>query len=262
MNGFDEFDFFFRNTGSALEIIGSLSSSYFHRFPELESFVMATGVRCADENWAWINSKNYSRELLIEVIKFFEDRSLQFIWPVFPGSGVQMGLDMDELGLLTRENFSAMTFDAVADSYVIELADIELDVKSVLTSEDAMLWADTNWKGFTERGETPPEFVRFARYAALNNKLRLFFGYVENEPAGTCMLCKCEGIVISHFSVLPKWRNMGVGSALMNEIMAYNNSVKNRFLVLIATKQGKKLYKKYGFRNIADISIRSFSDSV
>jgi|GEM_PF-2058151 len=273
MNGLDEFDIFFRNTSSALEVVGSLPSSYFHRFNNLEAFIVSTGVRYADENWAWIKSDKYSRELLIEVIEKFEEKSLQFIWPVFPDSDVQMWLDMDEVGLFTRKIYSAMTFDSDVDlyenTYVLDSnwspVDLELYARRALTPEDALLWADTCWRGFTEaeaEKDVPPEFIEFARNAVLNDKLRLILGYIENKPVGTFMLSKCDGILISHFSVLSEWRSLGVGSALMKELMSYNNLIKNRYLVLIATIAGEKLYKKFGFRNIADIHIRSFSENI
>jgi GNAT superfamily N-acetyltransferase len=67
---------------------------------------------------------------------------------------------------------------------------------------------------------------------------------------------------ISHFCVLPEWRNFGAGSYLMNELMGYNVRVKNRYLVLIATSAGEKLYTKFGFRKVTDVVIRSFSEDI
>jgi len=257
----DEFDIFFENTSNALEVIGSLPSSYFHRFSP-DAFIMATGAPSADENWAWVKS-GYSRELLIEVIEKFEERSLQFIWPVFPNPDVQMELDMDELGLLARGTLTPMIFDSSLDSYANKPAGLKLSARRVSAPEDILVWADTCWGGFTENEEAPPpEFVRFARNAALNDKLGLILGYIGGKPAGTYMLCKCGGIYISHFTVLRKWRNLGAGSFLMNDLMSYNDSVKNRYLALIATKQGERLYKRFGFRKIAGIPVRSFSDEI
>ena len=284
-----DFDIFFENAGSSLEVMGSLPSSYFHRFPGVESFIIATGIRYADENWAWIKSGSYSRELLIEVIEKFKKKSLQFIWPVFPDSDIQMWLDMDELGLLTRKIFGAMIFDFAVDLQQFDKtlagnvavrdapqgvplgecehvsADLKLSAKRAFTPEDALLWAVTCWKGFTESEtgkDVPPEFVSFAQNAVLNDKLRLVLGYIEKKPIGTFMLCKCDGIFISHFTVLTEWRNLGAGSFLMNELMNYSSSIKNRYLVLIATAAGERLYKKFGFRRVADIPIRSFSEDV
>jgi len=261
MADLNEFDVFYRNAGSALEVIGSFPSSYFHRFPGLEAFIMATGIRSADENWAWIKSNSYSRELLIEVISKFEERQLQFIWPVFPDSSVQMGLDMDELGLVVREVLNAMIFDSAFVHVNDKSGDLKLKTTKALTSKDATLWADTCWRGFAKEKETlQPEFVRFAQSAVLNDKLSLVLGYVENEPVGTFMLCENEGFFISHFSVLPEWRNLGIGSLLMNELMNYTYFIKKRYLVLIATKQGERLYKKFGFKNVGSISIRSLNE--
>jgi len=258
----NEFDIFFENTGNALEIIGGLPSSYFYRFLGFESsFIMATGVRSADENYAWIKSNSYSRQLLIDVIERFNSKSLQFIWPVFPDSGVQMGLDLDEAGLLTRDTFSAMIFDSDVDSVCrISKSDLKLRTTRALTLSDATLWANACWSGFSEGSAAEPEFIRFAQNAILSDKLRLVLGYVNNEPVGSYMLCEAKGIYISHFNVLSKWRNFGIGSFLMDEIMNYSNSISNRFLVLLATRPGKKLYEKFGFRNIAEIPIRSFYD--
>ena len=265
MNNIDEFDIFFRGIGSALEVIGSLRSSYFHRFAGLEAFIIATGVRYADENWAWVKSDNYSRELLIEVIEIFKEKSLQFIWPVFPDSDVQMWLEMDDYGLFTRKIFRAMIFDTSIDVYENSHIDLKFSVKRATTREDALLWAGTCWKGFSEADteeNVPQEFVELACNAVLDDRISLVLGYIEEEPVGTFMLCKCEGIMISHFCVLPEWRSLGAGSALMNELMCYNTILNNRYIVLIATTAGERLYKRFGFRSVGDIDIRSFSENI
>jgi ribosomal protein S18 acetylase RimI-like enzyme len=254
-----EFDIFFRSIGNALEIIGGLPSSYIYHFTD-DSFIMATGVRFADENWAWITSENYSRELLVEVVKKFESISLQFIWPIFPNSDAQMEIDMDEFGLLKRAAMSAMIFDSNLD--FVCSSDSRFKTTKASTSEEALLWADVCWRGFSEGEGAQPEFVEFARSAVFNDNLKLILGYIESEPVGSYMLCENRGIYISHFCVLPKWRNLGVGSLLMSEIMEYNNMAQNSTIVLLATSSGERLYKRFGFRNIANIPIRSFSDEI
>ena len=265
MDDLSELDVFYRDTGNALEIIGGLPSSCFYRFPGLlNSFIMATGINSADENWVWIKNEDYSRELLIEVIKMYEKKSLQFMWPVFPDSNIQMESDMDEFGLFARATFNAMIFDSKTDSsHKIHSSELKLLTKMAITSEDASLWADTCWKGFSSEEETPPpEFVRFAQNAVLNDKLILKLGFIENKPVGTYLLCAGSGVYISHFTILSKLRNIGIGSLFMNEIMNYNSSVNNRFLVLLSTQSGRGLYSKFGFRNIADVTIRSFSEDI
>jgi GNAT superfamily N-acetyltransferase len=254
-----EFDIFFRNTGNAFEILGELPSSYFCRFSD-DSFIMSTGVRCADENLAWIKSEDYSRELLIEVIKNFESKSLQFIWPIFPDSDSQMEFDMDELGLLKKKTMSAMIYDSNSD--FVCASNSKFRTTRAFTPEEALIWADVCWRGFSEEEEQQPEFIEFAQNAVLNDKLKLVIGYIENEPVGSYMLCGSQGTYLSHFSVLPKWRNLGVGSLLMNEIVDYDDLMQNRFRVLLATSSGERLYKRFGFRNIANIPIRSFSDEI
>jgi ribosomal protein S18 acetylase RimI-like enzyme len=104
-----------------------------------------------------------------------------------------------------------------------------------------------------------PEFIRFAQNAVSNDKLSLFTGFNEDKPVGAYMLSVSPALYISHFSVLPKFRGIGIGSLFMNEIMNYNNSIRNRYIVLLATKSGRGLYRKFGFRSIADIHIRAFS---
>jgi GNAT superfamily N-acetyltransferase len=259
----NEYEIFLEITGGALEIIGGLPSSCLHRFFE-GSFILATGVRSADENWAWIKSNDYSRALLIEIISIFKSKSLQFIWPVFPNTNNQMRFDMDELGLLERETMSAMVFDSNLDkAHKINEIKPKFTSTRVLAAEDALLWADVCWKAFSEsEEELQLEFVSFAQNAVSNDKLKLVLGYFENEPAGCYMLTRSRGIYISHFTVLPKWRRLGLGSFLMNEIIDYNYMAQNRYLTLLATSSGEKLYNKYGFRNLASITIRSLCERI
>ena len=265
MADYNDYEVFFKNAGNALKTIGALPSSYIYRFPEYEdSFIMSTGIHSTDENWAWIKSSSYSKELLTEVIKIFESKSLKFMWPIFPEPNIQMESDMDELGLLARTTFSAMIFDSNTDfARRPDVQGIDFRIIRVINPKDALLWADTCWKGFTEERESPqPEIFKFAENAVLCDKLYLSLGYIENKPVGAFMLCRSQGLYISHFSILPKLRSLGIGSLFMNEIMNYNNSIENRFIVLLATKTGKGFYEKFGFRSIAEISIRSFSEKI
>ena len=263
MASLSKYEIFFKITGCSLEIIGGLPSSCINRF-FADSFLIDTGVRSADENWAWIKSNDYSSELLNKVISEFKSKSLQFMWPVFPDATSQMKIDMDELGLLERTTMSAMVFDSNLDhAHKIKDINPKLKTTKALTAEDALLWADVCWRAFSEgEEELQPEFASFAQNAVLNDKLKLTIGYFENEPAGCYMLTLSRGIYISHFAVLPKWRNLGLGSLLMNDIMDYNNKSQNRYIALLATNSGEKLYNKYSFRSIAIIPIRSFCERI
>lgn len=75
-----------------------------------------------------------------------------------------------------------------------------------------------------------------------------FIAMIDNEYAGTARWRKTEnGVKLERFAVLDKFRSSGVGSALLQAVVA-DIPLEHTYLYLHAQLTAMGLYAKYGFK--------------
>lgn len=56
--------------------------------------------------------------------------------------------------------------------------------------------------------------------------------------------------LLSDMYTTPEYRSKGLGTSLLNSIMEHTRKLGYKKIILNATESGRKLYEKYGFRDI------------
>jgi GNAT superfamily N-acetyltransferase len=56
--------------------------------------------------------------------------------------------------------------------------------------------------------------------------------------------------LITDMYTIPEYRNKGLGNKLLNDIMEYSKNLGYTKVTLNATDSGRKLYEKYGFKDV------------
>ena len=74
--------------------------------------------------------------------------------------------------------------------------------------------------------------------------------FFEQAPT-TINLTGIEGYILNIYT-LPQWRGRGIARSLMQEIIAYAQSLNVQYFWLHATRQGRPLYEKMGFAALSD----------
>jgi GNAT superfamily N-acetyltransferase len=112
-----------------------------------------------------------------------------------------------------------------------------------------------NWDKYSE-------VLRTFYYESLSNGKVIAFLGVENERiVATSMICfynitpllhNLEGkmALLTDMYTIPEYRNKGFGMALLNNIMEYAKKSGYLKVILNATDSGRKLYAKYGFKDV------------
>lgn len=106
------------------------------------------------------------------------------------------------------------------------------------------------------------QVLRFFYYDGLSNGKVIAYIAEENKKiVATSIMCfynitpllyNLDGkmALLTDMYTIPECRNKGLGTSLLNSIMEQAKKLGYKKIVLNATDSGRKLYKKYGFKDI------------
>lgn len=107
--------------------------------------------------------------------------------------------------------------------------------------------------------EDAEKWKRIARAEALFPATRLYMGFLEGMPVGTCSLISGHGMGrIESVATLPQFRRMGVGTSLVCKAIADSMMAGDAMTYLFteAGGMGEALYREMGFETIAKNAFR------
>ena len=211
-------------------------------------FCVSTG--CSFESWVYYPARVTDPEMVKNVMKFFDDEKISFMWPVYNG-GERI---LEECGLVFAGNLTAMSYTPPQN----------LNPESNLRvyETDSVAWAQTAWHGFGgEAFGTPMNYYNLVE-ALFNDKdnLKLYLTECEGENVGTFLTTLEKDLIgVYYFATIPEYRRQGVARVMMNEIckLAYGKTI-----VLQATPAGLPFYKKFGFEELFLIPIYSTESDI
>ncbi|MDR0661763.1 MAG: GNAT family N-acetyltransferase, partial [Holosporales bacterium] len=87
--------------------------------------------------------------------------------------------------------------------------------------------------------------------------LRIFVGYVQNKPVATsAAFLDAKTVGIWNVSTLSAFRQKGIGTTMtLHALFSASDFSSHRIGVLVATKEGRSVYEKIGFRGVKDFPI-------
>ena len=216
-------------------------------------FCVSTG--CDFESWIYFPEKIRDEALVNEAVKFFNERNISFMWPIYDERD---GKILESCGLLYAGNLEAMTLD----SDKIKLRAENSSVKISRVNKNFEEWAKTAWHSFGgEIDDVPKNYFAFVE--ALNNdreNLALYLSEVDEEPAGTFLITQEKNFTgVYYFAVMPEIRRKKVAASMMNEICRLSQWKK---ITLQATPSGVPFYENFGFDKLFTIPVYSNESDV
>lgn len=214
-------------------------------------------TRCASENWIYYPENLDSPEIVNMAVKFFHERNISFMWPVYDG-GREI---LEYCGLLYAGSLTAMSMNPKALSGTAINSAVKF--MRVNSDNDAKIWARTAWHGFGGGIDDTPENYYALVNALYNDRenMALYIAEFDGKISGTFLITTGEKNLtgIYYFAVIPEFRRLGIASAMMTEICRLSNGKK---LVLQATPSGLKFYKKFGFDELFRIPVYSTEEDI
>jgi len=218
------------------------------------SVACISGLPYATENYLVLEPSDTPFDAL-RLISFLKASGLPFVAPVLPGIQQKLLSALDESQILPVLTFTAMSIDLSGAS--------KPGAESALlrvTGEDlADTWGRVVWDGFDSGGAVTKEYLSLARHMANLPENRLYLFCEEDTPVSSAMLHFTErSCGLYYFSTIAGFRRRGYAKRLM-QALADEAAREYGELVLLATPEGLPFYRSFGFRTLAEISMRSNS---
>ena len=207
-------------------------------------------TNCASENWIYYPEPITDSNTVDIAVKFFADRNISFMWPVYSGGSEFLG----DSGLIYAGDLAAMTLDPAKITPGI---DDNITFEHIVTPEQSQEWARTAWHGFGGGTDDTPENY-FALVNSLNGErenFSLYLARMGGASVGTFMITQEPDIMgVYYFAVIPEMRRKGIAVMMMNEVCRLSGGKR---IVLQATPSGRPFYKNYGFEELFMIPVYS-----
>jgi ribosomal protein S18 acetylase RimI-like enzyme len=118
-----------------------------------------------------------------------------------------------------------------------------LQFSAVTTEADAITWVTLFQQAFNYK-------INHRILMSTWNKVQYFLAHYENQPAGTAVLYITGNIAGIHaVGVIPDMRRKGFADEIMKFILNRSIELKAAYATLQASKMGKDLYLKLGFKD-------------
>ncbi|MDR1580315.1 MAG: GNAT family N-acetyltransferase [Synergistaceae bacterium] len=250
------------NLKSMLAILGEAESARYIAHTGTAAFY-DSGVDDAHENYALPDQVNAARgadarsdfaETLDFAVKlgrkFFGVTGCPHIWPFFFEISGACQKILESNGLAREDDFTAMW----ADLNVSETCAMSDDRVRPVQANDVRGWADDVWRGFDSGEDASESFIAKARYFASRGE----FLPVGIKGASTGLLfAGGETAGIYYISTRPEFRGQGLGGAVVDYLKRAARESGFRYVTLLATPSGRRLYERHGFIALGTVSIFS-----
>lgn len=228
----------------------SLSVSESMTLGDKGGFCVSTA--CSYENWIYYPERITSRKVVDDAVKFFVDRNVSFMWPVYDG-GQEV---LDDAGLLYAGNLAAMSLDP-SKAIIRDTPDVEIE-----PVHDTAEWARTAWHGFGGGlDDTPPEY--YALIDALSHdrgNLAMYTARHEGKAAGIFLITNEPELTgVYYFAVVPEMRRKGIAGAMMKEVCRLS---EGKTIVLQSTPAGRPFYRSFGFDELFMMPVYSTESDI
>jgi ribosomal protein S18 acetylase RimI-like enzyme len=160
-----------------------------------------------------------------------------------------------EMNLTEKEDFPGMVLDLIPDAGPSPTKDFE--IRQVSGSEEVADLLRTGASGFG----TPPNYFDVWKAGILSgtsvpwSQGANYLGYVGGKPAATSIRIRTGDIAGIYFvSTLPEFRRRGIGEAMTRKAIADGRATGCTLSYLQASKMGRPIYERMGFRVIEEYS--------
>lgn len=214
------------------------------------SVAASSGLSYAGENYLLLQpgSTLFEAERLID---FFNARKLLFVAPELPGTPRKLIAALEAKGILPVRNYTAMSMGVCTKGFC--------EPSLARVQGEAAEWGRAVWEGFDGGPEVPAEYLALARHFAGHRENTLYLLKEENRAVSSAMLHQtANSCGLYYFATPPAFRRQGFARRLMKGL-AGEAAQKYIELVLLATPEGLPFYLDFGFKPLAEITMRSNS---
>jgi len=196
-----------------------------------------------------------------DAIKYFRFRRIPLLWHTgILSEPKDIGKYLEARGFPMDYELAAMAVDLSAIGESFELSEI-VSVHTVTYEADSKRWAEclvSSW-------ESPKETVSWMKHnVCFNPSLeksnitspprRMYMALLEGKPVSTSMLVWDNEVAgLEMVGTIPSARGKGAGTAVVQAALADAHAMGFRFVVVLGTIEGVRLYEKCGFKTFGKL---------
>jgi len=212
---------------------------------------------------AQLNNQNMDGEIS-HIINLYNKRRMPFSWWVGPLSRPKnLGAYLLSHGFKFSRSYPCLACDLknINDNFPKPM---NVEIKLVQDDESMKRWSKTILLGFNGKASQRQIDLRYKiessiGYKEETNRYR-YLGYLNGEAVGTSMLTLNSGVAGIHgVSTIPQERGKCIGTSM--SLFSLKEARKKSYYVgiLKATKMGKNMYKKIGFKKYCHIDVYNWN---
>jgi len=191
-----------------------------------------------------------------DAIKYFRSRRISLLWHTgLLSEPKDIGKYLEARGFPHDYDLKAMAvdLDSIDDSFDSSEG---VAVKSVIEYHESKSWAECLASSWESPIETVPWMLNNAYFNPSIEKgiekslpRRMYLGVLEGKPVSASMLVWNDEIAgLEMVGTIPSARGMGGGTAIVKAALSDASSMGFKFVVVLSTIEGVKLYEKCGFK--------------
>jgi len=196
-----------------------------------------------------------------EAVNYYRSRRIPLIWHAgLISEPKDIGKYLEAHGFPNDYNLTAMAAD------LDELDDEkdtpnDITIKIVTDDDTSKYWVEC----LAESWESPKELISWMNNNAcftpsIERKLgialpkKTYLAYLDEKPVSTCMLMWDEDIIgLEMVGTISSAQKKGIGSAIINAALSDAYKMGFKFVVVLGTIEGVKLYNKCGFKTFGKL---------
>jgi GNAT superfamily N-acetyltransferase len=187
-----------------------------------------------------------------EVIAWFDERDLPFVWHLGP---LDTPMDLEERLVARGFTLDPDEMPGMAAS-LADLPNVELpDDATISLVRDAATfreWLDVMVIGFGMPAQIGDTFMRYAELGFGDDLPITILARIDGRPVATSLgSVAAEGILIANVTTVPEVRGRGLGRAITLAAMREGARLGAKIAVLQSSAMGHSVYRKLGFEEFA-----------
>lgn len=227
----------------ACSIFSPLQGAAFHSNND-SSFYYSSGIDFAPCNGIVSGVKELSDKEIENGIDFFETRKLPFIW--------WTKQNLEPHGLQPGGMFIGMTLE-IPEGFI---AASDIKIRPLEGFEELNAFSRMVIDAFGMNLNVIGQFQAVYGASMHHNEHLHYLAFYNDQPVGTITLSTSDTTGIWNLSVLPSYRNQGIGTALISTAV---EEAKRRgyeqVMVLVPPKMQFGIFSKLGFKKICEFPV-------
>jgi len=196
-----------------------------------------------------------------DVMQYYLQRKLPMAWWIGPSSEKNKDLEknMQDAGFKKDELDVGMYCDLNKNDLKPYKMPDNLNIKECLNENDFSDFGKVLASIFEPKCEHVESFYTKISAISIQDrvKLRLFVGYVDDEPVVTAAVFFSDVAGIYDVSTRPDMQKKGYGSAMFYSALKFARDSGHKDIVLQASQDGLGIYKCFGFEEICEFNVWS-----